>query len=121
MFTYKQFFSHLLTEMYYGQTHKFEDLPENRPYGFMVYPDGTFGIAGTSMSHDLLVGGAQNISKIIKLGGVRVVISGDELYLGEYIRGRVKPAAMKTARDLATWYNMDLDFEESDLAQLYQV
>lgn len=117
MFTYKQFFSSLLTEMYYGKTHKDTDLPDNRPYGFMVYPDGTFGIAHSMMSHDDLVGGRSNMNKIVFLGGVRLAIGADnsnEHYFAEYIKARVKPQALRTAKDLASWYGLPLKFEEYD-------
>lgn len=118
MFTYKQFFSYLLTEMYYGKTHTDDDLPDNRPYGFMVYPDGTFGIAHSMMSHDDLVGSASNMNKIVFLGGVRVAITADdnsnEYYFAEYVRARAKPRAVKTAKDLASWYGLPLKFEEYD-------
>ena len=113
MFTYKQFFEHLLTEMYYGKTHTEEDLPDNRPFGFMVYPDGTFGICHTLMSHDDLVGGISNVNKIINLGGIKMVIrgdpsAGDEFYIGECQMGNVKEKAKSIALKLAEHYNLQL-------------
>lgn len=106
MFTYKQFFSHLLTEMYYGKTHTEEDLPDNPPLGFLVYPDGTFGISFTMFGHWELCGGPDKLNTIMNLGGVRMVKVND-VYYTEVIPGRAKNLAMRTANDLADWYGKE--------------
>jgi hypothetical protein len=111
MFTYKQFFTYLLTEMYYGKTHTEEDLPENPPLGFLVYPDGKFGICYTMFGHLELTGGPEKLKMVMNLGGVRMVKVND-VYYTEIVPGRVKNLALRTANDLAAWYGKETERAE---------
>ena len=116
MFKYTDFFYDILTEVYYGKVHTFDDLPKEKPYGFMIYPDGTFGIA-RFQAHDLLVGGSSKVDKIILAGGIRATVENDTLWI-QMMPKRVKSQATKTANDLASWYNLTTQAEYTELSQL---
>lgn len=99
-------------KQYFLESTSFNNLPDDPPYGFMVWPNGTFRIAPRWGDHERAAGGPGMVDRIIKQGGVRVArpIDGEtELYyVGEI--ANPKPIAKKTAMDLANFYNHDIKF-----------
>lgn len=90
----------------------FKYLPERPPYGFMVFPDGTFVPVTRVGGHASAAATTQEgIYEILMKGGVRMSsVIGDE-YTGEVIPNRTSSSAKKTAKDLAQYYQYQIVFE----------
>lgn len=85
-------------------------LPEKAPYGFVVWPDGTFKPVKAMFGHAQAAGGEKELDNIIKQGGIRMSQPIGYDYFGELIRQAVKPQAKKTALDIANFYNVELQY-----------
>lgn len=110
MFQYRQFYGDLLCESY--RHRNFSGLPAERPYGFMVYPDGEFNIVNGMYGHETAAGGPEEMYKIMNKGGSRVVVNRDDdkAYQAD-ISKTPSSKAKKTIQDLADHYQMKADFK----------
>lgn len=103
MISFKQFF----TEAGFKS---FIFLPDKAPYGFVIWPDGTFKPVKSMYGHATAAGGEDELNDIIKKGGIRVSQPIGDDYFGEIVRSAVKPQAKKTALDIANFYNVELHY-----------
>lgn len=110
---YRDSYSDLLAESSYD-IDSFEDLPERAPYGFIVFPDGTFNVAFEMCDHSRLSrqAGYDCTNDVIKAGGLRIAEAGRGDYEGYYLQKKANREAQKTAKDLATYYGYDLDLTD---------
>jgi hypothetical protein len=106
---YKDFYSDLLTESDYDIS-SFDELPRCAPYGFIVFPDGSFGVAFEMCDHDILCQEKEyeDKSELIKKGGIRIAYVGRGKYEADYLPTKTNHKAIKTAKDLALYYDCDL-------------
>lgn len=86
----------------------FKDLPDNPPYGFIVFPDGKFAVAKSSYDHNSILRKlGTDMFDFLKTGGIRVVKKDDTAY---YIDGLTQLSkarkAISTSKDIAVFYNM---------------
>lgn len=91
------------------RTKSFETLdPSSVPYGFVVWPDGSFaktGVGGhvvTAKEHEN--GDHEALQKILARGGARIVFQGSEMQF-EYVR--ITNSARRTCMDLAAFYRKE--------------
>lgn len=112
---YKDFYEELLSES--GTTDSFGSLPDRTPYGFVVYPNGKFGVVYDWGGHEEVSGGAGQMEQIIKKGGLRIAKSnygeGEEAgksYSAEYLPTKATDRAKKTGKDLASFYQIPIHF-----------
>ena len=117
---YKDFYSNILEEGY--KVNSFDMLPERPPYGFLVYPDGSFGIADEMGAHDKLVtgrdrfedeNGDDGVMRVLRNGGIRICKDFDQVYEADYLVKSVKQRALKTAKDLAALYQYKIRFGQA--------
>ncbi len=86
----------------------FVDLPDNPPYGFLVFPDGKYIVVNSSYEHSFaLQSMGSNMQTFFKAGGIRVVKKNDKEY---FIDGLMDLSstrkAISTSKDIATFYEM---------------
>ena len=103
MVSFKQFFSE-------SGFKSFIFLPKEQPYGFVVWPDGTFKPVKRMYGHADVAGGEKELDTILRSGGVRMSQPIGDAYFGEVNQRALKPQAKKTAMDIANFYNADIDF-----------
>ena len=114
---YKDFYTNTLAETFH--TDSFSDLPERPPYGFLVYPDGSFGIVDEWGGHEKLVkgkdrfedeNGDDGVARTLRKGGIRIGKTVDYGYHADYFPRTVTQKAKKTAKDLAALYKTPIEF-----------
>lgn len=86
----------------------FKDLPEEPPYGFLVFPNESYIIINKFSGHEeALQHHSLTLDEFLKRGGMRVATNGRN---GYYIDGLTKESkakkALSTAMDIADFYNM---------------
>ena len=111
MVSFKQFF----IESGYSS---FALLPDKSPYGFVVWPDGTFKPVTRMYDHATVAGGREELNNLINQGGVRILQPISDGFFGEVNRKTLKPQAKKTATDIAAFYNTDIVFVEYTIDDL---
>ncbi len=99
--SFKQFF-------YESGFKSFIFLPETQPYGFVIWPDGTFKPVKSMYKHADVAGGEKQLDNIIKSGGMRVSQPIGDDYFGDVLRSSLTAKAKKTALDIANFYNVEL-------------
>ncbi len=77
--SFKQFF-------YESGFKSFIFLPETQPYGFVIWPDGTFKPVKSMYKHADVAGGEKQLDNIIKSGGMRVSQPIGDDYFGDVLR-----------------------------------
>ena len=105
--------------------HSMKQLPSYAPYGFLVYPNGQFGIAMDWGDHSRLVtrdnpdiDADDAVYNIVKQGGIRIAlgqdtdVQGKRVYVGEVNKPNVTYAAKKTAKELVEHYEREINFNQ---------
>lgn len=101
-----------------GAITSFEDLPDNIPYGFCVYGDGSVDAVSSSVSKNheatFISKGIEDYEEFYNLGGARVVFEKhDDLVLIQAdLRNTRSRVAVKVAKDIAKWYQKKHEVEE---------
>jgi hypothetical protein len=102
---------------------KFEDLPDSIPYGFVVYPDGSFDVAQWFCHREIVSkalirnNGGFHARRCVTMRSIREHADDSKnFYWDMYIPCRSKPkvtaAQIKTVKDLAAWYQVGLNHEK---------
>lgn len=86
----------------------FIDLPDNPPYGFIVFPDGKYAVARSAYDHNFILKElGTDMFNFLKTGGIRVVKKDATAY---YIDGLTQLSkarkAISTSKDIAIFYDM---------------
>lgn len=78
-------------------------MPPVRPYGFMIFADGSYKVVKDWGGHaDAIY--PQDPVRVVKQGGIRMAFSWTtDGFVGEVINPT--PRALNTAKDLATFYD----------------
>lgn len=101
-----------------GSITSFEQLPEERPYGFCVYYDGSMDVVGGIYDHEavLLKKGFESYEEYIEKGCVRMSYdsSTDTYYLLANLKDTRSRVAKVVAKDLARWYRTKFQLEEAE-------
>jgi len=110
-----------INEGRYKISSNFTELPEIPPYGFWITKNGKFVVIGRMFGHDeslnelfpeIVKGkiGLDALQTAMKAGMIRVVKSGNEYSL-TYHPMWTTATAKKTAKDIASFYNMGINDE----------
>ena len=101
-----------------GDITSFEDLPDNIPYGFCVYGDGSVDVVLNvyPKNHEaaFIEKGIEDYEEFYSLGGARVVFEkhDDMVYIQADLKNTKSRLALKVAKDIAKWYQKKSEIEE---------
>lgn len=102
----------LTHEERYSSRVSLEELPDFKPAGFCVLPDGSYIIITASQTHAQAIErvyGSRSYGALLCPGGIRMA-RGKDLYYIDFIPSKVSRKALSTAKDICKWYNTG--FEE---------
>jgi len=94
----------------------FSELPENRPYGFVIFSDGSFSVVEDWGGHDEIAknNGYSTLDKLFSNGGLRIAWNAyGEYYHAVGLDEKMSIRAKKTIKDISEFYGVDLRFYSS--------
>ena len=92
-----------------GEYAKFSQLPDKMPYGFVVHPDASMDdIMGMGGHEDMVLShGYRDLDQFLRHCGVHVAYNAEDktVYMLADLTSTKCRKALKTAKDIARWYN----------------
>jgi hypothetical protein len=98
-----------------GEYVKFQQLPDKRPYGFVVYADGSVDdVHGMGGHEDMVVSkNFKNLDHFFNKGGVHLAYNPEDgvMHLLVDLRNTRSRKALRIAKDVCKWYNVKYKVE----------
>jgi len=113
----KYFFGKKSTTKTYVKHKSFADLPDKSSYGYLVFSDGSYVIVNRSYEHEeaLKQFGYDEYSDFFEAGGIRMVRVNTEFYIDGLINNSKSRTAVKTAKDICDFYNIEYKLQDASL------